>query len=198
MKKRVLSIFLFFLLCVVGCGKEKVEVTKPETEEKNQILVVYFSATSNTAKVANIIANKENADLFELEPIEPYTKEDLDWTNESSRVSMEHQDSSKQEIPLKSTEVPHWEDYKIVFLGYPIWWGNAAWPVRTFLQENDFTGKIIIPFCTSASSELGDSAKNLEELAKVGTWKEGKRFSSNVSKEEVEEWLKILEGNEIP
>lgn len=125
-----------------------------------------------------------------------YTKEDLDYNNPDSRVSREHEDENLRKVELVSTSVEHFSDYEEIFIGYPIWWGSAAWPVNQFVENNDFTGKTVIPFCTSASSGLGDSGKSLEKLAGTGDWLEGKRFSSNVSEDEVADWIEGLDLNE--
>ncbi|MFR6330589.1 MAG: flavodoxin [Eisenbergiella sp.] len=92
-------------------------------------------------------------------------------------------------MELVADTVDNWDEYDTVFIGYPIWWGIAAWPVDTFIEANDFTGKTVIPFCTSASSGLGESGQLLEEMAATGNWLEGQRFSSGVSEEEVQSWL---------
>ena len=152
-------------------------------------LVVYFSATGNTEQAAQYIAGLTGGDLFELEPAEPYSEEDLDWTDDNSRVSREHDDESLRDVPLVADTVENWAEYDTVYIGYPIWWGIAAWPVDTFVEANDFTGKTVIPFCTSSSSGLGDSGELLAELAGTGDWQEGQRFSSNVSEEDVQSWL---------
>lgn len=152
-------------------------------------LVVYFSATGNTEQAAQYIAGLTGGDLFELEPAEPYSEEDLDWTDDNSRVSREHDDESLRDVPLVADTVENWAEYDTVYIGYPIWWGIAAWPVDTFVEANDFNGKTVIPFCTSSSSGLGDSGELLAELAGTGDWQEGQRFSSNVSEEDVQSWL---------
>ena len=156
-------------------------------------LVVYFSATGNTEAVAGYIAQALNADTFVITPAQPYTEDDLNWTNESSRVSREYADESLRDVELTTTEVENWDTYDTVFIGYPIWWGIAAWPVNSFVAANDFTGKTVIPFCTSASSGLGDSGTLLAETAGTGTWLEGQRFRSSVSQDDVTEWLNGLD-----
>ena len=155
-------------------------------------LVVYFSATGNTEEAAGYIASLTGGDLFELEPVEPYTSEDLNYSDDNSRVSLEYADESLREVELSDDTVENWDDYDTVFIGYPIWWGIAAWAVDGFIEANDFTGKTVIPFCTSSSSGLGQSGKLLAELAGTGDWQEGQRFSSGVSEADVEEWLSTL------
>lgn len=161
-----------------------------ETEgESGKTLVVYFSASGNTEAVAGYIAEAANADTFELVPAEPYSDEDLDWTADGSRVNKEHDDESLRDIELVETTVADWDSYDTVFIGYPIWWGIAAWPVNGFTRANDFTGKTVIPFCTSSSSGLGESGELLAEAAGTGNWLEGQRFSSHPSEEDVRSWV---------
>lgn len=155
------------------------------TTTGKKILVVYYSAQKHTEEVAKKIANNLGADIFEIVPKEVYTSEDLNWSNENSRVSKEHADESKRNVELTTTKVENWESYDTVLIGYPIWWGIAAWPVNTFVKANDFTGKTVIPFCTSASSGLGQSGKLLEKMAKGGNWREGQRFSSTPTDKEI-------------
>ena len=166
---------------------------QPETEgETGRTLVVYYSATGNTEQVANYIADITGGDLFELEPTEPYTDDDLDWTNDDSRVSQEYEDESLRDVELVADTVENWDSYDTVFIGYPIWWGIAAWPTDGFVEANDFTGKTVIPFCTSSSSGLGESGELLEELAGTGDWQEGERFRSGADEADVQEWIDSL------
>lgn len=155
-------------------------------------LVVYYSASGNTKKVAEEIASAAGADTFEIVPQEVYTDEDLNWNDDSSRVSKEHNDESLRDVALVSTEVPDWDSYNTVLIGYPIWWGIAAWPTDGFVKANDFTGKTVIPFCTSSSSGIGDSGKQLQQLAGTGNWQDGQRFASNASSDEIDKWVQSL------
>ncbi|MGI6212566.1 MAG: flavodoxin [Anaerovoracaceae bacterium] len=157
-----------------------------------KVLVVYFSASGNTENVAKEIADDLDADLFEVTPKDPYSEDDLDWSNDSSRVVKEHEDESLQDVELKTTKVKNWDSYDTVFIGYPIWWGNAAWPINGFVKANDFTGKTVIPFCTSASSDIGESGTNLEEMTKGGDWQEGKRFEESPDMSEVDDWAESM------
>lgn len=161
-------------------------------EETGSTLVVYFSATGNTEQAAQYIADITGGDLFQLEPAEPYTDDDLNYGNEDSRVSREYADESLRDVELVADTVENWEQYDTVFIGYPIWWGIAAWPVDGFVEANDFTGKTVISFCTSASSGLGESGQLLAEMAGTGDWQEGMRFSSSVSEADVQEWIDSL------
>lgn len=167
--------------------------SEPETQpETGKTLVVYYSASGNTERVAKDIAEAAGADLFEIVPTEVYTSEDLNWTNSDSRVSREHDDESLRDVPLTTTEVPDWDSYDTVFIGYPIWWGIAAWPVDTFVKNNDFTGKTVIPFATSSSSGMGQSGSLLADMAGTGEWQEGQRFSSGASSDDVQSWVNGL------
>ena len=162
------------------------------TASGSKVLVVYYSASGNTKRVAEDIAEAADGDLFEITPAEPYTSDDLNWTNSDSRVSREHDDESLRDVPLTTTEVENWDDYDTVFIGYPIWWGIAAWPVDTFVKNNDFTGKTVIPFATSSSSGMGQSGTLLSEMAGTGDWQDGQRFSSGASQSDVADWVSGL------
>lgn len=137
-----------------------------------------------------------NYSKYEITPVEPYTSDDLNWTNSSSRVSREHDDESLRDIALTEITPADWDSYDTVLIGYPIWWGIAAWPVDNFVKGNDFTGKTVIPFCTSSSSGLGDSGNLLEEMAGIGDWQEGHRFSSGASDADAADWVASLNLNE--
>ena len=166
--------------------------TAEDTDQTGKTLVVYYSASGNTARVANDIAEATGGDLFEIVPTEIYTSDDLNWTKKDSRVSREHDDESLRDVPLVSTEVENWDSYDTVFIGYPIWWAIAAWPVDNFVKANDFTGKTVIPFATSSSSGMGQSGSLLAEMAGTGDWQEGQRFSSGVSTSDVQDWVRGL------
>lgn len=174
-------------------GDHEQDSNENDNESNNKkILVVYYSAQNHTKTIANKIADYLNADTFEIIPKQVYTSADLDWTNSSSRVSREHEDDTLRNIELVTTTVENWESYDTILIGYPIWWGIAAWPVNTFVKENDFANKTIIPFCTSASSGLGQSAELLEEEAHGGTWLNGHRFSSNETDTNIKSWTDSL------
>ena len=163
----------------------------PETPSQttgSKTLVVYFSASGSTKAVAETIADELAADIFELVPAQPYSSDDLNWTVNGSRVNREHDNETLRDIALTETTPANWDDYDAVLIGYPIWWGIAAWPVNNFVKDNDFTGKTVIPFCTSSSSGLGQSGDLLEDMANSGTWLTGQRFSSGASSSSVREW----------
>ena len=207
-KLTALLLSVVLVLSLAACGsanKPASSTTQPETSstapaesepetqpETGKTLVVYYSASGNTERVAKDIAEAAGADLFEIVPTEVYTSEDLNWTNSDSRVSREHDDESLRDVPLTTTEVPDWDSYDTVFIGYPIWWGIAAWPVDTFVKNNDFTGKTVIPFATSSSSGMGQSGSLLADMAGTGEWQEGQRFSSGVSGDDVQSWVNGL------
>ena len=165
------------------------EAGEPEDPAGGRVLVAYFSATGNTEAVAGYIAQATGGDLFEITPADPYTSDDLNWTDENSRVVYEYENPDERDTELASDTPDGWEDYDVIFLGYPIWWYDAAWPVDGFVEANDFTGKTVIPFCTSSSSGLGESGSRLAELADAGDWLEGQRFPSGASQADVEAWV---------
>ena len=175
-----------------GAEADAAPAGEGDAAEPGGVLVVYYSATGNTEAVAGYIVEATGADTFCITPSDPYTEADLNWRDESSRVVYEHDNPDAQTVALTATEVPNWEDYDTVFLGYPIWWGEAAWPVSTFVAANDFTGKTVIPFCTSSSSGLGSSGELLAELAGTGDWQEGRRFRSGADESDVADWVRGL------
>lgn len=193
--KKLLAAIVAAGMCILSaagfaaCSQEIGEIP----EEWGNVLVVYYSATGNTESVANYIAEATGGGIFELEPVEPYTSADLNWTNRDSRVSREHENEQLQNsVELVSSTPENWESYDTVFLGYPIWWGIAAWPVNGFVTGNDFTGKNIVPFCTSSSSGLGESGRLLADMAGEGNWLTGHRFRSGASEGDVTSWLQDL------
>ncbi len=165
--------------------------TAEETSESdNNILVVYFSATNNTKGVAEKIAEAAEADIYAITPEIPYTAEDLDYNTECRANKEQNDDSARPEI---SGTVENMEDYDTVFIGYPIWWGQAPKIIYTFMESYDFNGKTIIPFCTSGSSPIGSSAENMQGLTQGAKWLEGRRFSGGASVDEVSGWVNSLE-----
>lgn len=217
MKRKILSIILAGAMAMgllAGCGSSSDNNQAATDSKTNQssdadessdktadnstkagsgkVLVVYYSATGSTKSVAETIAKRAGGDLFEIQPKEPYTDDDLNWSDSNSRVSKEHDNENNRNVELVSTKVDNWNDYDTVFIGYPIWWGIAAWPVDGFIKANDFTGKTVIPFCTSASSGMGDSGNLLKEMAGTGDWQEGERFRSGASEADVTSWVDSL------
>ena len=205
MNKKLIGILIAVIVLVIGVlliilNNRNFHDDNNENNQENEntnvsngnILVVYFSAQGHTESVAEQIAANLNADLFEIVPVSEYTSDDLDWTDDNSRVSREHEDESLRNIELETTSVSNWDTYDTVLIGYPIWWGIAAWPVNTFVEANNFTGKTVIPFCTSSSSGLGESGELLAELANSGNWQAGHRFSSNLSDSDIKTWTDTL------
>ena len=189
--KKLLSAIVAAALLLSVSVLQPAQAAKPE--DFGRTLVAYFSATGNTEETANAIAAEIGADVFELQPADPYTSADLNYSDENSRVVYEYEHPEARDVALVAETVDNWDDYDTVFIGYPIWWGIAAWPVNGFVQNNDFTGKTVIPFCTSASSGVGESGTQLAALAGSGNWLDGQRFSSNVSADSVASWLDSLE-----
>ena len=211
--KRIICIVLLFaaLLCMAACGNEArqeqgtmgaenstAERTEKDgvkkdsrSKENTDILVAYFSCTGTTKPLAEYAAGYLNADLYEIKAETPYTSEDLDYNASSSRANKEQDDAGAR--PAISGKVEDMDKYQTVVLAYPIWWGEAPRIISTFLESYDFSGKTVVPFCTSHSSGIGSSDKNLHSLVADSTeWKDGKRFAAGTSEKEITEWLSGL------
>ena len=154
----------------------------------SKALVAYFSASGVTAKVAEKLAGVIGADLYEIKPEQTYTDADLNWQDKQSRSSVEMKDRSSR--PAIGNKVENMEQYDTVFVGFPIWWYREPSIIDTFMEAYSFDGKNVIPFATSGGSGLGDSAKNMQELAKGAKVINGKRFSSGASGDELGTWAK--------
>ena len=166
----------------------------PETPEEGDApstLVAYFSATGNTEGVAELLQTALDADLYEIVPEVAYTSEDLNYSSDDCRANQEQNDPDAR--PAIDGSVENMDSYDVIFLGYPIWWGEAPKIISTFLESYDFTGKTIVPFCTSGSSGIGSSAEHLAGLAGSSTWLEGACFAPGASQEEVAAWVDGLE-----
>ena len=170
---------------------ESVTPSEEPAEEEGKVLAACFSATGNTLPLAEYIADEFGADLYEIVPETPYTDADLDWHDSSSRTTLEMNDPDSR--PAITGSVENMDNYSIVFLGYPIWWGDAPHIIRTFLESYDFSGKTVIPFCTSGSSGMGSSATDLHDLTTDATWLDGSRFSAGTSREDMVEWVNSLD-----
>lgn len=156
-------------------------------------LVAYYSGQGHTRRVAQIIASKLGVDLFEIQPAEAYSDADFDWTDNDSRVSREHNDEGLRDMELVQLTPDNWSEYDTVLLGYPIWWGIAAWPVNAFLKGNIFADKIVQPFCTSHSSPLGGSDKLLiDYVSGYKEWRDGVRFQQDAPDDVIENWAEGL------
>ena len=178
--KKILSVLM--LVCAI--------FTNAKAEETNmtndKILVAYFSATGNTKSVADKLATAIGADLFEIVPEQPYTSDDLNWQNDKSRSSVEMGDRNSR--PAIASKIEDISQYKIVFVGSPIWWGREPSIMDTFIESYDFADKTVIPFATSGSSGIGDYGANLQSLAPNAKVMVGKRFSTDVTPEELKNW----------
>lgn len=221
MKKAIVILLsLIMILGLTACGNSASKTKQPSTEDtfveskadtesaetstnmentdnqdaqEHKILVAYFSATGTTKGVAEHIANGLNADIYEIVPEEAYTDADLDYNDNNSRTTIEMNDPDAR--PAISGSVENMEQYDIIFVGYPIWWGEAPRIVSTFMESYDFSGKTIVPFCTSGGSGIGSSASNLERLTSGATWLDGRRLNGSDSQDTVMEWVNSLDLN---
>lgn len=176
--------------------EEKTEPKKNEEQSQNasvneskaaDTVVVYFSATGTTKEVAERIANVTDADIFEITPAEPYDDADLDWHDDNSRTTIEMNDPDCR--PKIANDTVQLEDYSTVYIGYPIWWGDAPRIMSTFVESHSFEGMTVIPFCTSGSSPIGKSGENLASHANGGNWLEGERLDASISESEIQDWI---------
>jgi hypothetical protein len=197
--KKIKILALFVLLAIItacSTGNNTLSDTNNRQDTSNdktaKSLVVYFSQTGSTKKLAEFIAKETKADLFELKPTPAYSNADIDWTDENSRVVKEHNNMPNVEVKLENTKVPNFESYDKVFIGAPIWWGELSWVVDDFVKSNDFKGKKLVAFSTSLSSGNSESGKRLEGYTKDVQWLKGERFSSNFNEDDVKKWLETL------
>ena len=219
MKKAIaILLSLTMILGLAACGNSASQTEQPSTEDTSveskadtnsaenstdmentdnqdvqdhKVLVAYFSATGTTKGVAEHIANGLNADIYEIVPEDPYTDADLNYNDNNSRTTIEMNDPNAR--PAISGSVENMEQYDIIFVGYPIWWGEAPRIVSTFMESYDFSGKTIVPFCTSGGSGIGSSASNLERLTSGATWLDGRRLNGSDSQDTVMEWVNSLD-----
>lgn len=221
MKKAIaILLSLTMILGLAACGNSASQTEKPSTEDTSveskadtnsaenstdkentdnqdvqdhKVLVAYFSATGTTKGVAEHIANGLNADIYEIVPEDPYTDADLNYNDNNSRTTIEMNDPNAR--PAISGSVENMAQYDIIFVGYPIWWGEAPRIVSTFMESYDFSGKTIVPFCTSGGSGIGSSASNLERLTSGATWLDGRRLNGSDSQDTVMKWVNSLDLN---
>lgn len=156
----------------------------------SKTLVAYFSATGITARLAERLAEAVGADLYEIEPAEPYTDADLDWTNKKSRSSVEMADKAFR--PAVKGKVENMAQYDTIYVGFPIWWYVAPTIINTFLEQYDLSGKTVVPFATSGSSGMGNTNRELAPSCPGAVLKEGKRFSAQASAAELKRWTEAL------
>ena len=155
-----------------------------------KVLVAYFSATGHTKTIAEYLQTALDADIYEIVPQEPYTADDLDYNTDGCRANQEQHDDSAR--PAISGSVENMDGYDVVFVGYPIWWGQAPKIVYTFLEGYDFSGKTIVPFCTSGGSGIDGSLGGLQALSPDADWLTGQRFSASASEADVQSWVDNL------
>lgn len=182
--KKILSAFIMVLTIITTFNANAQEENNIIKNSKN--LVVYFSATGTTAGVAKKLSKAINADLFEIKPEQPYTEADLDWHDKNSRSSVEMKNQSSR--PIIAEKIENIDQYKVIFVGFPIWWHREPSIVDTFMESYEFNGQTIIPFATSGSSDIGSSGDNMQELAPNAKVYEGKRFPKDVSEEDLKTW----------
>ena len=192
MKKILLMVLGLFLVSAgVVLAQSNTQEVKENSKMNKKILVAYFSATGNTRRVAQNLAKAVDADIYEIKPAKPYTDADLDWTNKSSRSSVEMSDhNSRPEMIKDEFSV---KDYETIYLGFPIWWYIAPTIVNTFLEKHDFSNKKIILFATSGGSGLGKSIDNIKTSVSDSTKViNGKVFNTNISVEELKNWVETV------
>lgn len=193
-----LSCALLMAVTITACGtsesnnnsesKQTTEAEKTTQAADTNVLVAYFSATGNTKTVAEQIADVTGGELYEIEPAEPYTSEDLDYNNDDCRANLEMNDDTVR--PEIAGAIENIEQYDTIYLGYPIWWGNAPRIMNTFVETYDLSGKTMVPFCTSGGSGISTSVDTLQKLAGDGiTWMEGQRFDRDISADEISQWI---------
>lgn len=193
-----LSCALLMAVTITACGtsesenniesKQTTEAEKTTQSADTNVLVAYFSATGNTKTVAEQIADVTGGELYEIEPAEPYTSKDLDYNNDDCRANLEMNDDTAR--PEIAGTIENIEQYDTIYLGYPIWWGNAPRIMNTFVETYDLSGKTVVPFCTSGGSGISTSVDTLQKLAGDGiTWMEGQRFDRDVSADEISQWI---------
>ena len=183
MKKAIA--FLMILCMLLGVGALAEQVNQSDT------LVIYFSCTGTTKGVAEKLANVTGADLYEIVPAVPYTEEDLNYNDRSTRATSEQDNpETRPEIGGEDVDLT---GYTTVYIGYPIWWGEEPRILCTFVESHDFTGMTVIPFCTSGGSGIGRSGKDLEQLAGTGVWLDGARHSGGISEDELKAWVNGLQ-----
>ncbi len=190
MKKMVcilIGMLCLFAATLSACAGDEGKLAGTDA---SKILVAYFSATGNTEGVAEKIATASGGTLYEITPKVPYTAEDLRYSDSSTRATVEQRDPTAR--PQIEGSVSDMDAFDVVYLGYPIWWGAAPKIIYTFLESYDFSGKTIIPFCTSGSSGIEGSLVELKAVALAATWGSGRRFSATVSQSDIEDWVNGL------
>ncbi|MBR3152100.1 MAG: NAD(P)H-dependent oxidoreductase [Clostridia bacterium] len=163
--------------------------TKTDETLNKKVAVVYFSVTGTTKTVAEYIKDEVNGDIFEIVPKQKYSSSDLNWNDNSSRATKEQNNENARPEIENNIDV---SNYDVIFLGYPIWWGNVPKIILSFIDNTNLDGKTVIPFCTSGSSGISTSMSTLKSYNSNANWITGNRFSSSTSKNEVSNWVKSL------
>lgn len=211
MNKKIIALILTIVVIIVGFGfwfmssnnNSNTKISKNqnsnETQEENtndnqnssdkEIAIIYFSATGTTKKIAEYIENATSGNLIEIVPKEKYTESDLNYENDNSRANKEQNDSTAR--PVISNNI-NTDSYDVIYLGYPIWWGDIPKIILTFLDNHNLNSKTVIPFCTSGSTGISDSLSTLKNYNKNVNWIDGKRFSSSTTQDEVTNWVNGL------
>lgn len=202
MKRACLCVLsLLLMLGMTACSPTS--ENEPETDATaegegttsgSDALVVYFSATGNTESVARTLAQLQSAELYAIVPTEPYTEEDLDYNNESSRANIEQNDENAR--PQISGTIENIEDYDVIYVGFPIWWGTLLRILCTFFDTYDLSGKTIAPFCTSGSSGIDEAVRMIETLEPDADVREGARIDVDEAESQLNEWLSLIQLSE--
>lgn len=212
MKKLSKIIVLIFsallIFCLSACASENTSdnntKTTPETQQSastdentdnapasnSKILVAYFSCTGNTENAAQKIATATGGDLYAITPAEPYTADDLRYNDDTTRATKEQHDASIR--PALAGTVDNFQQYDVIFVGYPIWWDQAPRVINTFLESYDFSGKKVIPFCTSGGSTITNSANQLKSTYSNMNWLDGRLIGRSTSQDEIATWIDSL------
>lgn len=194
--KKILCVLImcFTVLIMSACGEgnpQEIGTVQKESENNHVAekpsLVVYFSATGNTESVAEVIADIQEAELYEIVPKDPYTDEDLDYNNDESRTSLEQNDDDIR--PLIAGEKVDIKDYDTIYVGFPIWWNDMPKIIYTFFDTYDFSGKTIMPFCTSGSSDISEAVENIEKLEPDASVMRGLRTSEDEAQKDITIWI---------
>ena len=186
----ILSVALIFVLTACGSEKKKAASEVGSASVENSVAVVYFSATGTTKGIARIIADVLDAETFEIVPKEAYSSDDLDYNEDSCRANQEMNDESSR--PGIENDLSSVKEFDRIYIGYPIWWGTAPRIIQTFLDTNDLSGKTVYLFCTSGSSGIEESVRDLQKLYPDVNIVSGKRFEAGASEDEVKDWLDEL------
>ena len=167
------------------------ELEEESAEVEGGVLVVYFSMTGTTRGIAEKIATITGADIYEIKAAQEYTSDDLNYNDSETRATVEQKDPTVR--PEIGSDPVSLDGYTTVYIGYPIWWGEEPRIMDTFVESYDFDGKTVIPFCTSGSSSIGNSGKNLATNAGSGNWLDGQRFGGSTTEDELRGWIEGLQ-----